>query len=319
MNQDLPFVSVTICTYNRAFWLRQTLEFITRQDYPADRWEILVVDNNSRDETAKVVAEFARAPKVPRYFLETNQGSSYARNRGIAEAVGEIVVFTDDDMLGPTDWLRTLMQPFVRPGNERVAAVGGEVIPVFPEGLPAWLDGYWKPLNFRNDVGPLRPNQLPMTANLALRKAVFSEVGLFRTDLGRIGNHSLFNEDHDLCRRVFAAGYSMWYSPHASLQHQIPAGRLTFSYTCRQMRDAARSRVVESTGRGGKGAGWLLSRVFGYTLQMTWCGVVSLLSLLIFQRNASKRFLARAGRSWGYVSECVRTLARGGSRRPPGA
>lgn len=309
MSSSLPFATVTICTYNRARWLRETLEFITKQDYPADRWEIIVVDNNSKDETASVVAEFAGAPKAPRYFLEKNQGSSFARNRGIAEAQGDIVIFTDDDMLGPSDWLRNLMTPFAEGASDTVAAIGGEVIPVFPEGLPKWLEGYWKPLEFRSDVGPLRQNQLPMTANLAIRKAVFGKVGLFRTDLGRIGNHSLFNEDHDLCRRLFAAGFEIWYSPTAALQHQIPAGRLTFNYTYRQMRDAARSRVVESTGRG-KGVAWLLSRIFGYTLQILWCSLLSLAYLVILQRAWSKRSLARAGRAWGYVSESVRILRR---------
>jgi glycosyltransferase involved in cell wall biosynthesis len=305
-----PFASVTICTYNRSRWLRETLEFITRQDYPSDRWEILVVDNNSSDDTRAVVESFSGAPKPPLYFFEKNQGSSYARNRGIAEAKGEIVIFTDDDMLGGPGWLRLIVAPFLLPGNERVAAVGGEVVPVFPEGLPKWLVNQWRPLDFRHDVGPLRSNQLPMTANLALRTVVFKHVGLFRTDLGRIGNHSLFNEDHDLCRRVFAAGYTMWYTPDGMLQHQIPANRLTFKYTFKQVYDAARSRVVESTGRGGKGIGWLLSRLFGHLLHIFWCLFLSLLCLATFQPAKSKRFITRAGRGLGYVVESARAIGR---------
>jgi glycosyltransferase involved in cell wall biosynthesis len=315
---QLPFASVTICTFNRARWLRETLAFITRQDYPADRWEIIVVDNNSSDDTPAVVQSFAGAPKAPRYFVEKNQGSSFARNRGIAEARGEIIIFTDDDMLGDPGWLRLIIAPFLLPGNERIAAVGGEVVPVFPEGLPGWLVNQWRPLAFRLDVGPLRANQLPMTANLALRAAVFKDVGLFRTDLGRIGTHSLFNEDHDLCRRVFAAGYSMWYTPGGALQHQIPASRLTFKYTFKQVFDAARSRVVESTGRGGNGLGWLLSRILGHSLHLVWCLGLSLLCLLTFQTGKSKRFITRAGRGLGYVvesSRAIRRLLRG--PRPP--
>jgi len=139
---------------------------------------------------------------------------------------------------------------------------------------------------------------------------VFQEVGLFRTDLGRIGNHSLFNEDHELCRRVFAAGYSMWYTPVGELQHQIPANRLTFRYTFKQVYDAARSRVVESTGRGGKGFGWLLSRLLGHALHILWCLLLSLLGLLTFQPAKSKRFITRAGRGLGYVVESARASGR---------
>ncbi len=315
VSSPLPFASVTICTYNRARWLRETLQFITRQSYPADRWEILVIDNNSKDETAAVVTEFAAAPKAPKYFLEKNQGSSFARNRGISEARGEIIVFTDDDMLGPTDWLQKLMAPFQRPDIAKLAAVGGEVIPVFPEGLPAWIAGYWKPLALRPDIGPINERQLPMTANLAIRKDVFAQIGTFRTDLGRIGNHSLFNEDHELCRRLLGAGFAMWYTPDAALEHQIPASRLTFKYTCKQASHAARSRVVESGAKHG--AGWLLFRVFSYTLNTLWCSLLSLLCLLAFQVDQSKRFLLRAGRCWGYVTECSKTLLRGGNSRKP--
>lgn len=307
---NLPFVSVAICTYNRARWLRETLECLTRQDYPSDLWEVLVVDNNSTDETRSVVDAFSRAPKPPRYFLEKNQGSSHARNRGIAEARGEIVVFTDDDMLGSPEWLRRVVHPFLLPGNENVAAVGGEVVPVFPDGLPAWLERYWRPLEFRQDVGPLRPNQLPMTANLAIRAAVFRKVGLFRTDLGRIGNHSLFNEDHEMCRRIFKAGYEMWYSPDAVLQHQIPAARLTFRYTLKQVRDAARSRVVESTTYDGKGMGWLLSRLAVYPLHMLVYAIMSLLCLLCLRPGLSKRYIVRLARGYGYVVESFSAIRR---------
>ncbi len=306
----LPFATVTICTYNRARWLRETLEFITRQDYPADRWEVIVIDNNSSDSTAAVVAEFVSAAKPPRYFLEKNQGSSFARNRGIAEAKGEIIIFTDDDMLGSPAWLRDLMAPFTLAGNETIAAVAGEVVPVFPEGLPNWLVNRWRPLEFRTDVGPLRSNQLPMTANLAFRSSVFPEVGLFRTDLGRIGNHSLFNEDHEFCRRVLAAGHVMWYTPVGLLQHQIPASRLTFKYTFKQTFDAARSRVIESTARGGKGFIWLLSRLLGHSLHILWSLFLSLLCLLTFRPSRSKRFITRAGRGLGYVVESWRALGR---------
>ncbi|HVU15633.1 MAG TPA: glycosyltransferase [Candidatus Didemnitutus sp.] len=319
MNADasLPFASVTICTYNRSRWLRETLEFITRQDYPDDRWEVIVVDNNSRDDTRQVVESFQSAPKPPRYFFESRQGSSYARNRAVEESRGEIVIFTDDDMLGGTGWLRQIIAPFLLPGNERIAAVGGEVVPVFPEGLPKWLVNQWRPLRFRADVGPLRTDQLPMTANLAFRKPIFGQVGYFRTDLGRIGNSSLFNEDHEFCRRVLAAGNVMWYTPIGELQHQIPASRLTFRYTFKQVYDAARSRVVESTGRGGKGIGWALSRLLGHALHIFWCLFLSLLCLLTFQLARSKRFITRAARGLGYVVESTRAigrLLRGGQR-----
>jgi len=303
------FATVTICTYNRARWLKETLDFITQQDYPADRWELVVVDNNSSDETKSVVERFAQAPKPPRYVFESLQGSSYARNRAIAEAApsSDIIIFTDDDMLGGDAWLRSIVEPFQRPGNERVGAVAGDVIPVFPEGLPAWLDKQWEPLAFRPDIGVLRPSQLPMTANLALRAPVLRQIGDFRTDLGRFGNKLTGGEDHELARRIWASGYTIWYSPPAGLRHQIPASRLTFSYAYRQAFDSARSRVIEKTTSLNQPLGWLFSRLLSYSLQVASCLLLSLCLLLLLQTGRSKRWITRAAKGAGYLTEifCV--------------
>ena len=313
------FATVTICTYNRARWLKETLDFITRQDYPADRWELVVVDNNSRDETRAVVESFAQAPKPPRYVFEPQQGSSYARNRAITEAAAssDIIIFTDDDMLGDDTWLRLIVEPFQRPGNERVGAVAGDVIPVFPEGLPAWLDKQWEPLAFRSDIGVLRPNQLPMTANLALRAPVLRQIGDFRTDLGRFGNKLTGGEDHELARRIWDSGYTIWYSPPAGLRHQIPASRLTFKYAYRQAFDSARSRVIEKTTGLNQSLGWLFSRLFSYTLQVAGYLLLSLCLLLLFQSGRCKRWITRAAKGAGYLTEifCVLRARLLGHRR----
>src|SRR5947208_5779127 len=96
-------VTVAIPTYNRADFLRQTLAGIATQQFPRDHFEVLVIDNNSRDHTRAVVAEFATARPAPRYIQESQQGLDYARNRAIAEARGDIIVFGDDDILVQPD------------------------------------------------------------------------------------------------------------------------------------------------------------------------------------------------------------------------
>ena len=307
---SLPFVTVAIGTYNRSRWLRETLDFLTLQDYPADRWELLIVDNNSKDDTRQVVEAYAAAPKAPRYIFEIKQGSSHARNRAIEEAKGDYLVFLDDDMLGGSNWLSLIMEPFLRPGSEKIGAVGGEVIPFFPEGLPKWLEGQWEPFNYRPDVGPIKPSQLPMTANLALRSSVLRQIGGFRTDLGRFGNRLTGSEDHELVRRVRAAGYEIWLSPPAGLKHQIPANRLTFKYTFRLCFDSSRSRVIERSSHKGSGLPWLLSRIPAYCLHIVMSLLLALLCLLILQPGKSKRWICRGGRAAGYLVECFCVLKR---------
>ena len=105
-------VTVAIITYNRCRYLRQTLSGMVRQDYPADRWELLVVDNNSTDETRDVVTSFVTSSPAPRRILETRQGLDFGRNRAIEEARGDLVVLVDDDILVEPDWLTQLIAPF---------------------------------------------------------------------------------------------------------------------------------------------------------------------------------------------------------------
>ena len=178
-------VSVVIPTYNRADFLRQTLAGLVSQQFPRDHFEVLVIDNNSSDQTREVVAEFAEARPAPRYLKESQQGLDYARNRGVAEARGEIVAFGDDDILVPPDWLAQLVVPLIADPDRRIGAIGGEVIPVFPDGLPDWVREWHAPLAFRADLGPLEKKHSPMGANLAFPKWVFADLGLFHTALDR--------------------------------------------------------------------------------------------------------------------------------------
>lgn len=314
---DLPFVTVAVPTYNRSRWLRELLKFVTTQDYPRDRFEIVIVDNNSPDDTRTVVAEFAGAPQPPRYFLETQPGSSHARNRLLAEASPqcEIMLFADDDVMGRPDWIRLMVAPLLMPGNERVAGVCGETIPYFPDGEPEWLKGQFRPFGYRTDVGPLTARQLPSTANVALRRKVIDEVGHFRKDLGRLPNRLTAGEDNDLMRRILEAGYTFWFQPQADVLHVVPANRLTFKYAWKLQYDAACSRVIERFGSHGA-HGWLVSRILLYTLQIPVFAILGGLGFLFFQPGAGKRQLTRVGRAAGYVVESLRTIKRSALGQP---
>src|SRR5439155_19997286 len=135
---------------------------IVAQQFPRDHFEVLVIDNNSTDRTRAVVAEFANAHPAPRHVLETQQGLDHARNRAIGEARGEILLFGDDDILVQPDWIAQMVVPLLADPVRRIGAVGGEVVPVFPDGLPDWVRAWHAPLAFRADIGPLDARQSPM-------------------------------------------------------------------------------------------------------------------------------------------------------------
>ena len=243
-------VTVAIPTYNRAAFLRQTLDGIARQDFPRDQFEVLVIDNNSPDDTRAVVTALADRKPAPRYFLESKQGLDHARNRAIAEAKGDIILFADDDILVRPDWISQMQAPFTA-GPARIGAVGGEVIPIFPDGLPEWVAEWHAPLAFRPDAGPLPDRDYPMGANLAFPKWVFDRLGPFHAALDRTAESYFSGGDSEMIRRVRAAGLEVWFAPAAAVQHQMPASRTTFRYAARHAFDSARSRVIDRAGRPG--------------------------------------------------------------------
>lgn len=300
-------VTVAIPTYNRADFLRQTLAGIVAQQFPRDHFEILVLDNNSTDHTRAVVGEFADVHPAPRYIHESNQGLDHARNRAIAEARGDIILFGDDDILVKPDWIAQMAVPFLADPLRRIGAVGGEVIPVFPDGLPEWVREWHAPLQFRPDTGPIGDRHSPMGANLAFPKWVFEQLGRFHTALDRAAGNYFSGGDTEMIRRVRDAGFEVWFSPGGAVKHQMPASRTTFRYASRHAFDSARSRVIDRAGQPGA-AGYFAGRFGANIAKALGFAILALLNGLIFRAGPAKKALVRAWRSCGYLYQIPRSL-----------
>jgi glycosyltransferase involved in cell wall biosynthesis len=227
-------VSVVIPTYNRAAMLRNTVNSVLQQDC-RPTFEIVIVDNNSRDDTKAVVdALIAEHPGRVRYVLETKQGNAHARNRGVEEAKGAIVAFVDDDVTVERDWLRSAIEILqLRP---ELSFVGGRVLPQWNERPPAWLtEEHWAPLallDYGTDELPISGNSPRglLTANLALRRSVFEEVGMFSPDLQRVKNRIGSMEDHEFLLRVCRSGKEGIYTSRMTALAPVEVDRLTRSY-----------------------------------------------------------------------------------------
>lgn len=221
--------TVILATYNRAASLQATLETFSRLVPPPNlTWELLVVDNNSRDNTAEVVHKFAGNATFPvRYLFEKQQGRSAAVNAGIAVAKGEIVAFTDDDVLLHPDWLRNLMRTFER---FDCAAVGGRVVPAWNEAKPEWLemDGQQAVVNFELGEEFKEIRLPPLGANSAFRKRLYDKYGLYRLDLGVSGSkHTVTCEDTEFGYRLIRGGERIMYCPDAIIYHPVDPKRTT--------------------------------------------------------------------------------------------
>jgi len=293
-------ISVVLCTYNRCKILPQALESVLGSTLPSSiDWELLVVDNNSTDQTRQVVEEYCRRfPDRIRYVFEMQQGLSRARNRGIREARGTIIAFMDDDVTVEPGWLQTLTSS-LRDGHW--AGAGGSVVPQWTSSPPAWLplsDRYaLAPLAMfdpKLEAGPL--DEAPFGANMAFRKEMFEKYGDFRTDLGRCGASMLSNEDTEFGDRLLRAGEHLRFEPSAVVRHPVPENRLQTAYFLKWSFDKARSDVRQSG--VPTDTKWLIAGVPLYLFRRLAAWTVRWL----VTTDSSRRFGAKQ-RVWGRVGE----------------
>lgn len=225
-------VSVIICTYNRSQSLAKTLASLERMTgLETIDWEAIVVDNNSKDDTRQVVGRFVAAPGSRfRYVFEKEQGLSHARNRGIREASGAVIAFTDDDVILDPYWLANMYKEFE---NDGVACVGGKILPVWETPRPGWLRG--ELLNFLalQDLGEERillEHHRIWGANLGIRTSMFRKYGGFDTGLGRTEEKLYAGEETKFIRMLLERGETVLYSPYVLVHHCIPGFRMKKTY-----------------------------------------------------------------------------------------
>ena len=229
-----PEVSIVIPTYNRSTLLRNAVESVLRQDTHW-KFEIVIVNNNSTDDTEAVAQDLINQhPEKVTYVIETKQGNAYARNCGVKAAQANIIAFIDDDVTVESNWLRACME--VLTSHEELSFVGGSVLPEWDEAAPAWLTSeHWAPLALL-DYGPSEfrisgNNPLGLlTANIAFRRNVFDELGMFSPDLQRVNDSIGSMEDHEFLLRVCRSGKQGMYLPNMVAKAPVDRARLTKEY-----------------------------------------------------------------------------------------
>jgi glycosyltransferase involved in cell wall biosynthesis len=245
--------SVVIATYNRARDLRDTLASLAGLR-PRGDWEVIVVDNNSTDDTRAVVETAARTFPVPlRYLFEREQGRSPALNAGIRAASGAIIATTDDDVRVDPDWLDRAADGLARLDCDYV---GGRVLPIWGAAPPAWLPNrggkHWAVIALL-DYGeaPIEFGaRVPLGVNMAFRREAFERAGLLDPNTGRKAGTLLGQEVREWCIRARAAGVRGFYVPDLVVRHIIPASRLNKAYFRRWFywRGISRAMLYERAG-----------------------------------------------------------------------
>jgi glucosyl-dolichyl phosphate glucuronosyltransferase len=305
-------ITTILCTYNRCQSLARALDSLAVSILlEAIQWEVLVVDNNSSDQTEAVVRDFCRRyPGRFRYLFEPQQGKSYALNAGIREARGDVLAFVDDDVTVEPKWLQNLTSAL---HDSQWAGCGGRILPARGFVPPRWLalDGpcnlvgalcaYFDPGDVAGEL-----KDPPFGANMAFRKEMFARYGHFRTDLGPFPNNKLGFEDTEFGRRLMAGGERLCYIPTAVVYHEVPEYRVRKEFLLTWWFDFGRGSVRETGKRPGTTEMLkILTRALLTTLQ--WA--------LTF--NSQRRFYRKC-RIWYAAGKIVEIYQQARSENPPG-
>ncbi len=229
----MALISAIICTHNRDNYLGSAIDSLLAQDFPGS-FEVVVVDNASKDNTREVVEARLPNPKLE-YVYEPITGLSVARNTGAKTASAEILAYLDDDAVASSQWLRVLYEAYQ--SNNKLAIAGGKVTLIWPEDInpPKWLSvelsgnlGYY---DLGNSVVYIdQPGLTPRGLNYSIRRIFLEQIGGFDINLGRVGNKLLSNEELYTTELALKQGWLVAYLPEALVAHNVAPERVKPSW-----------------------------------------------------------------------------------------
>ena len=245
---NFPEISVIICSYNRADYIIGAIESLYQQTVNKARFEVLVVDNNSIDNTGDLVQLYMTShPELNLHYLtESKQGASFARNTGAAFAKGTFLCFMDDDAIAEVHYLERILNFFS--SHSDATGLGGRIIAKYIPIEPKWMSHYVSSLvgnfDYASHMTVFTKGKYPLESNMIVRKDDFDAAGGFNTDLpGVKGELRIGGEAKEFFFRLQAQGRKIYYDPQVIVEHIVEVNKLTPRYLY---------RVASGIGRGEK-------------------------------------------------------------------
>ena len=232
-----PKASIIIPTYNRSQSLERGLRSITALEFPREAFEVVIVDNNSTDDTPNVAAQFRDSGVSLKYVKEERLSFTVARHTGADTASGKFLSYIDDDVVVSSGWLGAVIDAFEH--HDKAGIVGGPILPIFEAEPPEWIKKYYSMSGWLSllDLGSeLHQTKHAYGPNYSIRKDLLQLVGGFPADTigiesegrrGVVEKTYVGSGDVGLCAKVEGAGYEVIYAPRALVHHVIPPVRLT--------------------------------------------------------------------------------------------
>lgn len=231
-------IDIAVCTYNRAANLDEVLSALSAQRVRRDViWSVLVVDNGSTDATADVVEAYRLRHLLPglRRVVESEQGLTPARRRGVQESTAPWIAFVDDDNLLDPGWVDAIAQA-IR-SHPQAGGISGRVVLEWEEPPPNFLKGLGSCFA-EQDLGEAACEIDGMVgAGMVVRRRALVECGWLHRPLlaDRIGKRLVSGGDCEIVERILGAGFQLWFTPDAVLRHRISRNRTSWHYLLRVM------------------------------------------------------------------------------------
>ncbi len=246
MSSYNPAISIVICTYNRADYIQEAMESLYNQTLAKSAFEVIIVNNNSSDNTEKVCRNFITTHSDAQYYFlnEQQQGASFARNTGAKLSKSPLLCFMDDDAVAEKNYLQRIIHFFN--SYPDAGGLGGRIIPRYIPSEPKWMSHFVSSLvgnfDYSKTVTQFSTNKYPLESNMVIKKEDFIKVNGFNTALpGVIGNFRIGGEGKEFFLKLKALGKSIYYDPSIIVEHVIETKKLTAEYLY---------RVASGIGRG---------------------------------------------------------------------
>lgn len=217
-------LTIVICTYNRSEFIEKCLESFLSQSVSQRMFDILVVDNNSSDNTKEIVDHFVTKLPNLRYTLEPIQGLSHARNAGIVHTRTEWICYLDDDAYVPVDFIEVQLK-IIEENNFDV--YGGVYLPWFKYGKPKWFhERYGSNKMHYNRIVELKSHEYLSGGIISFKKELLETFSGFKTNLGMVGEIIGYGEETELQNRIRKAGIPIYYIPSLIIYHVVQEYKL---------------------------------------------------------------------------------------------
>lgn len=220
-----PIISIVVCTYNRSHLLVKCLESLINQKVDKNIYEVIVIDNNSTDDTQEIGNDYAKNQPNIRIVTEKSQGRNQARNRGWQDAKGKYVAYIDDDAIAEPYWIKQIAV-FIKK-YPKINAFGGPYNAFSVKPFPDWFPENYGTLNLGNKVKILNPeNEWISGSNIIFNRIIFDKYGGFNTDFGGKGDNIIYGDETEFLVRLKKAKEPVYYVPKICIRHLVAERKL---------------------------------------------------------------------------------------------